>query len=247
MVPTCPSAPSVWPRRGRSRKTDRVVPAFRSDNFPMQSAANPLKRKAEAVPGDADTFVPSSKWSGARPGYVFKKGPTGLGYYLDNYKSKGGKAASGTLPKSAPVAAQPKSVAPAVRPPSSTAKAPSQKAPVALPSKPTIVAKSSAPPPAKKTSAPKDDLFRPANDSDDEDDDVYDGSEEVGDEDDDGDDEDASAATPAPDATSEATFASLGLCDPLVTACHRLGWKKPSEIQVQALPPALQGLATIYD
>lgn len=36
------------------------------------------------------------------------------------------------------------------------------------------------------------------------------------------------------------TFASLGLVDPLVEACEKLGFKKPTEIQAQAIPYALQ-------
>lgn len=35
------------------------------------------------VSGDAHGFVPSSHFTGARPGYVFKKGPQGTGYYSD--------------------------------------------------------------------------------------------------------------------------------------------------------------------
>jgi ATP-dependent RNA helicase DDX47/RRP3 len=42
-------------------------------------------------------------------------------------------------------------------------------------------------------------------------------------------------------AGAEATFASLGLCDQLVQACKSLGWTKPSEIQRNTLPPALEG------
>ncbi|KAG6772760.1 hypothetical protein POTOM_024180 [Populus tomentosa] len=37
------------------------------------------------------------------------------------------------------------------------------------------------------------------------------------------------------------TFADLGICEPLVEACERLGWKNPTKIQVEAIPHALQG------
>lgn len=37
------------------------------------------------------------------------------------------------------------------------------------------------------------------------------------------------------------TFASLGVCEQLTEACDALGWKKPSAIQVQSLPLALEG------
>ncbi|KAJ6406282.1 hypothetical protein OIU84_009915, partial [Salix udensis] len=37
------------------------------------------------------------------------------------------------------------------------------------------------------------------------------------------------------------TFADLGICEQLVEACERLGWKNPTKIQVEAIPHALQG------
>ncbi|GLJ21318.1 hypothetical protein SUGI_0391850 [Cryptomeria japonica] len=37
------------------------------------------------------------------------------------------------------------------------------------------------------------------------------------------------------------TFASLGVCEQLAEACDALGWKKPSAIQVQSIPLALEG------
>lgn len=37
------------------------------------------------------------------------------------------------------------------------------------------------------------------------------------------------------------TFASLGVCEQLTEACDALGWKKPSPIQVQSIPLALEG------
>jgi ATP-dependent RNA helicase DDX47/RRP3 len=39
---------------------------------------------------------------------------------------------------------------------------------------------------------------------------------------------------------SEITFDSLGLVDPLLEACQRLGYKKPTAIQAEAIPFALQ-------
>ena len=36
------------------------------------------------------------------------------------------------------------------------------------------------------------------------------------------------------------TFGDLGLVDVLVEACERVGWKKPSRIQEEAIPVALQ-------
>ena len=39
---------------------------------------------------------------------------------------------------------------------------------------------------------------------------------------------------------ADITFESLGLIEPLVQACYSLGYKKPSPIQAQAIPYALQ-------
>ncbi len=39
----------------------------------------------------------------------------------------------------------------------------------------------------------------------------------------------------------EVTFKSLGVCAELCEACEQLKWKKPSIIQREALPVALQG------
>jgi len=40
---------------------------------------------------------------------------------------------------------------------------------------------------------------------------------------------------------SDKTFASLGLLDVLVQSCEEVGWKKPSKIQEEAIPLAVQG------
>ncbi|KAL5989609.1 DEAD-box ATP-dependent RNA helicase 10 [Asimina triloba] len=37
------------------------------------------------------------------------------------------------------------------------------------------------------------------------------------------------------------TFNGLGVCDELVEACERLGWKSPSAVQAKAIPYALEG------
>ncbi|PON71063.1 DEAD-box ATP-dependent RNA helicase [Parasponia andersonii] len=37
------------------------------------------------------------------------------------------------------------------------------------------------------------------------------------------------------------TFKALGICDQLVEACDKLGWKNPSKIQAEAIPHALDG------
>lgn len=50
-----------------------------------------LPKKDEApsrAPKDAPQttdFMPATRFSGSKPGYVFKTGESGLGYYVDNY------------------------------------------------------------------------------------------------------------------------------------------------------------------
>lgn len=40
-------------------------------------------KPAGAAPQQAAAFIPAKKFTGAKPGYVFKKGPEGVGYYVD--------------------------------------------------------------------------------------------------------------------------------------------------------------------
>jgi superfamily II DNA/RNA helicase len=37
------------------------------------------------------------------------------------------------------------------------------------------------------------------------------------------------------------TFSELGICKDLCDACSALGYKEPTEIQIQSIPPALEG------
>ena len=54
--------------------------------------------------------------------------------------------------------------------------------------------------------------------------------------------EDASSSKSiSPPPESSATFKSLGLIDPLLEALDRVGYKKPTDIQLEALPHALEG------
>lgn len=74
--------------------------------------------------------------------------------------------------------------------------------------------------------------------------------EDVPEEDGRDDEEDAEFATDA-DADAEildkkATFESLGLVPELCQACERMGYKNPSKIQVEAIPPALAGETSRY-
>lgn len=53
---------------------------------PSFTARLEAQREAGVAAGqakDAAAFIPSPKWTGAKPGYAFKKGPQGQGYYVD--------------------------------------------------------------------------------------------------------------------------------------------------------------------
>ncbi|KAG2491590.1 hypothetical protein HYH03_010157 [Edaphochlamys debaryana] len=67
--------------QGKAKAGDvQMVPTTKEQRRALQAAA-----AAAAADGGAAArpFVPSAKWAGAKPGYAFKKGPQGVGYYLD--------------------------------------------------------------------------------------------------------------------------------------------------------------------
>eukprot|EP00933_Yihiella_yeosuensis_P068254 TRINITY_DN7369_c0_g1_i4.p1 TRINITY_DN7369_c0_g1~~TRINITY_DN7369_c0_g1_i4.p1 ORF type:complete len:968 (-),score=280.72 TRINITY_DN7369_c0_g1_i4:521-3040(-) len=71
-------------------KRMQIVEASESEDeeeVPSKKASTPKK-------SGSDAFEPSSTFCGSRPGYVFKKGDQGLGYYLDAVSSKVSASAS---------------------------------------------------------------------------------------------------------------------------------------------------------
>merc|ERR1719445_59010 len=54
-------------------------------------------------------------------------------------------------------------------------------------------------------------------------------------------DSDNDQEAPVTREASDKTFAELGLVDVLCEACDKVGWKKPSRIQAEAIPVALKG------
>jgi hypothetical protein len=75
----------------RRRHAAKVFPG--SPTFPESSALGAMKKGAgEAPAAEPRRFLPERRWLGERPGYVFKTGAEGLGYYRD---------ASTTLPADA--------------------------------------------------------------------------------------------------------------------------------------------------
>jgi ATP-dependent RNA helicase DDX47/RRP3 len=53
--------------------------------------------------------------------------------------------------------------------------------------------------------------------------------------------EEASTSAQSDDGEIQTSFKELGLIDPLLEALTKMDFKQPTEIQVQAIPPALQG------
>jgi ATP-dependent RNA helicase DDX47/RRP3 len=51
----------------------------------------------------------------------------------------------------------------------------------------------------------------------------------------------AAALSEADAEKSKEAFRDLGVCDELCEACADMGWKVPTEIQREALPPLLDG------
>lgn len=94
--------------------------------------------------------------------------------------------------------------------------------------------------PAEQVKQSKEEIKRPqVVDTDDEHESEESADEEVEEEnkEEDGDEDEEALAQ----AHASATFQSLGIVDALVESCLALGWKKPSDIQREALPWALQG------
>eukprot|EP00927_Polykrikos_kofoidii_P014471 TRINITY_DN16332_c0_g1_i2.p1 TRINITY_DN16332_c0_g1~~TRINITY_DN16332_c0_g1_i2.p1 ORF type:complete len:357 (-),score=60.12 TRINITY_DN16332_c0_g1_i2:36-1022(-) len=68
----------------------QTVKAVRSETENAKGAkapkTKPKNHDVEVVDGKLADFIPSRKFSGAKPGMVFKKGSKGLGYYKDTYE-----------------------------------------------------------------------------------------------------------------------------------------------------------------
>jgi U3 small nucleolar RNA-associated protein 14 len=99
------------PTQTRShRKADRLAAANGHHHAPaaqgyatagqasQQPSSSPRQQQQppQQEPAQQSTFFPAPKFQGARPGYVFKRGPQGVGYYLDVVPSKAGKAGKGS-------------------------------------------------------------------------------------------------------------------------------------------------------
>lgn len=65
-------------KRKKKKKKQKKAP-----EDPIIVEAAERRKLAEAALDDRMVFVPSTRFAGRRPGYVFQMGPQGLGYYPD--------------------------------------------------------------------------------------------------------------------------------------------------------------------
>lgn len=72
-------------QQGRPQHGDQQAPAGQAQQAQRAAAAQQQQQRRQLPPDELEpvAFIPSKTFSGARPGMVFKKGPRGLGYYLD--------------------------------------------------------------------------------------------------------------------------------------------------------------------
>ncbi len=78
VVTAAPSQPAPVDAAPPSASIRRLLP-HRTVAAPLSPPGAAMQ--AESVPVAPRAFIPSLRWEGARPGYVFSKGPQGLGYY----------------------------------------------------------------------------------------------------------------------------------------------------------------------
>ncbi|PRW59081.1 DEAD-box ATP-dependent RNA helicase 20-like [Chlorella sorokiniana] len=73
-------------QQGRSQHGDQQAPAGQQQQAQHGGSAAAGQQQRRQLPPDElepVAFIPSKTFTGARPGMVFKKGPRGLGYYID--------------------------------------------------------------------------------------------------------------------------------------------------------------------
>uniref|UniRef100_A0A061RJ26 Polyglutamine-binding protein 1 n=3 Tax=Tetraselmis sp. GSL018 TaxID=582737 RepID=A0A061RJ26_9CHLO len=111
----------TWVRPGHGQEGAKPLPAADSDGLPpgWVAATDPASGVAYYCnaslgltqwerPGGSAEFLPAASFSGPRPGYAFKAGPSGVGYYLDRPPAAdpaAAAAAPASLPPGGPSAA----------------------------------------------------------------------------------------------------------------------------------------------
>ena len=76
---------STWIRNAPRSKKAKAAPAWRREGWTEKAAP-------------AAEFIASKKFTGAKPGYYFKKGPKGVGYYVDKNAPRSKKSSAAETP-----------------------------------------------------------------------------------------------------------------------------------------------------
>ncbi|KXZ53413.1 hypothetical protein GPECTOR_7g1311 [Gonium pectorale] len=117
------AAPAVKKQRKGREGDAQLVPTTREQQRAQE------KQQQPGGEGRQVSFVPSKSFTGGKPGYAFKKGPQGLGYYLDPVQQKaaagaatGGRGKAAAAGKGSKGGAVPTTAGAAVKPGSAAAK-----------------------------------------------------------------------------------------------------------------------------
>jgi ribosome biogenesis protein BMS1 len=79
-----PTNAAAVSRKGHNKQQqEEDAAAAAAAAAPAAAVARSTPAAAAAAADAGDTFSPAAAFAGARPGFVFKKGPQGLGYYKD--------------------------------------------------------------------------------------------------------------------------------------------------------------------
>lgn len=62
--------------------------------------AHPAAASGRAASEDDSAFIPSATFAGPQPGYAFKSGPAGLGYYKEGVEHPASLTAANGMPQS---------------------------------------------------------------------------------------------------------------------------------------------------
>eukprot|EP00445_Apocalathium_hangoei_P005237 CAMPEP_0203863546 /NCGR_PEP_ID=MMETSP0359-20131031/14232_1 /ASSEMBLY_ACC=CAM_ASM_000338 /TAXON_ID=268821 /ORGANISM="Scrippsiella Hangoei, Strain SHTV-5" /LENGTH=164 /DNA_ID=CAMNT_0050781113 /DNA_START=67 /DNA_END=561 /DNA_ORIENTATION=+ len=80
-----PSAKFAGARPGYAFKLGRNGLGYYADKMQLGKLEAPPAQQRAADESQHEPFVPAPRFAGAQPGYVFKLGKAGLGYYVDTY------------------------------------------------------------------------------------------------------------------------------------------------------------------
>merc|ERR1712238_474241 len=63
--------------------TPKSTKKSKTKDKPVQTSDSSAKNGTDSKPTEKKEFMPSRKFKGSKNGYVFYKGPKGVGYYID--------------------------------------------------------------------------------------------------------------------------------------------------------------------